>query len=74
MVGVGFFSKVEMRSDGVLEEMDEQVSEQDEESGIRATQFDALGTISTSAVASMKARAQRDEVAKVGAYPNFAGR
>ena len=27
LVGVGFFSKVEMRGDGVLEEMDEQVSE-----------------------------------------------
>src|SRR5450631_551683 len=39
LVGVGFFSKVEMRGDCVLEEMDEQVSEQDEKSGIRAAQL-----------------------------------
>ena len=29
LVGVGFFSKVKMRSDRVLEEMDEQVSAQE---------------------------------------------
>src|ERR1035437_9537186 len=39
LVGVSFFSKVEMRSDGVLEEMNKKVSSQDEKSRIRATQM-----------------------------------
>src|ERR1035441_4410938 len=69
LVGVSFFSKVEMRSDGVLEEMDEQVSEQDEESGIRATQLNALRYHFDERRRQHETGAERDEVAEVGALP-----
>jgi len=40
--------------DGVLEEMDKQVSGEDEKSGVPPRRWMLSGTISTSAVASMK--------------------
>ena len=69
LVGVGLFSEVEMRGDGVLEEMDEQVSEQDEKPGILAAQFNAFRHHFDEGRRQHEARSQSDEVAKVGALP-----
>ena len=69
LVGVGFFSKVEMRGDGVLEEMDEQVSAEDEKSGIGATQLNALRHHLDERRRQHETCAERDEVAEVGALP-----
>src|ERR1019366_1912609 len=69
LVGVRFFSKVEMRSDGVLKEMYEQVSAEDEKSGVRATQMNALRHHFNQRRRQHEACAERDEVAEVGALP-----
>jgi len=69
LVGVGFFSKVEMRGDGMLEEMDEQISEQDEKSGVRTTQLNAGRHHFNQRRRQREARSQRDEVAEVRALP-----
>ena len=69
LVGVSFFSKVEMRGDGVLEEMNKQVSSQDEKSGVRATQMDALRHHFDQRRRQHETCPERDEVAEVGALP-----
>src|ERR1019366_5882283 len=69
LVGVRFFSKVEMRSDGVLKEMYEQVSAEDEKSGVRATQMNALRHHFNQRRRQHEACAERDEVAEVRALP-----
>jgi len=69
LVGVGFFSKVEMRGDGMLEEMDEQISEQDEKSGVRTTQLNAGRHHFDQRGRQHETCAERDEVAQVGAIP-----
>ena len=69
LIGVSFFSKVEMRRDGVLEEMDEQVSEQDKKPGIRPTQLNAGGHHFDQRRRQHETGAERDEVAQVGALP-----
>jgi len=50
---VCFFAKVEMGRDGVLEEVNDQVAEQYQKGRVAAAQFQAGGTTSTSAVASI---------------------
>jgi len=69
LVGVGFFAEVEMRSDSVLEEMDEQVSEQDEKSGVRAAQLDALRHHFDQRRGQHESCAERHEVAQVRVFP-----
>src|SRR5208283_1935545 len=69
LVGVGFFSKVKVRGDGVLEEMDEQISEQDEESSIRATQLNTGRHHFNQRRRQHETCSKRDEVAQVGTFP-----
>src|ERR1700687_5827967 len=69
LVGMGLFSKVEMRGDGVLEKMDEQVSGEDEKSGITATKLNALRYHFDQRRRQHETCAERDEVTQVGTVP-----
>src|SRR5271169_6600364 len=69
LVGVGLFSKVEVWSDGVFEEMDEQVSGEDEKPGVRATQLNAGGHHFDQRRSQHEPGAERDEVAQVRVFP-----
>src|ERR1700692_4274170 len=69
LVGVGFFSTVKSRSDGVLEEMDKQVSPEDEKPGIPAPQMDALRHHFDQRRRQHETCSERDEVAEVGTLP-----
>src|ERR1019366_9978244 len=71
LVGVGFFSEVEVGRDGVFEEMDEQVPEQDEESGMGTTELNALRHHLDQRRGQHEARTQRNKIAQIGALPVF---
>src|SRR5260370_27363320 len=67
--GVSFLLKVEMRGGGMLKKMNKQVSCEDQKSGIRATQMDTLRHHLDQRSRQHETRAERDEVAEVGALP-----
>src|ERR1700691_5956508 len=69
LIGVGFFPKMEMRGDRVLKKMDEQVSAEDEKSGVRTAQIDALRDHLDQRRRQHEACTEGDEVAQVGALP-----
>ena len=69
LVGVGFFSKVEMRGDRVLEEMDEQVSEQNEKSRIGAAQLNAGRNHLDQRRRQHETCAERDKISEIRPLP-----
>ena len=69
LVGVRFFSKVEVRRDRVLKEMDEQVSAKNKKPGVGAPQLNALRHHFDERRCQHKTCAQRDEIAQVGTLP-----
>ena len=59
LVLMGFFAEVEMGRDGVLEEVDDQIADEDQERGPFPPNSRLVGTTSTSAVESMNPGTQR---------------
>src|SRR6202030_1496608 len=69
LVSMRFFSKVEMRRDRMLKEMDEQVSREDKKPTIRASELDALRHHLDQRRRQHETCSERDEVAEVGTLP-----
>src|SRR5580658_2816771 len=69
LIGVRFFSKMKMRSDRMLEEMDEQISPKNEKPGVGAAQLNALRNHLHQRRCQHKAGAEGNEVAQVSALP-----
>ena len=63
------FAEVKMRGDGVLEEMNDQVSEQDQQGRGLSAQLETLGNHLDEGRGQHESRAQRDEVAQIAALP-----
>src|SRR5690349_6818861 len=74
-VGVGefvvmrLFAEVEMRCDGVLEEMDNQIADENEKGSRLSPQYQALRNHFDHGRGEHEAGAQRDKVAKIAALP-----
>ena len=69
LVSVRFFPEVEMRGDGVLEKMNEQVSAKNEKSGVGSTQMNALRHHLDERRRQHESSSERNEVAKVRPLP-----
>ena len=69
LLGVCFFTKMKMRSNRVLEEMDEQISAKDEKPGIRPAQLNALRHHFDQRRSQHEPRAERNKIAEVRPIP-----
>lgn len=70
--GVRFLAEMEVGRDRVLNEMDKQVTEQNQESGAEAAQLHALGNHFHHGGGQHETRAQGDKILEVGLLPAFA--
>ena len=71
LMRVGLFAKMKVRGDGVLEEVNQKVSQQNQESGPGAAQVNAFGHHLHDGSREHEAGAERDEIAQIGAVPIF---
>ena len=69
LVVMRFFAKVKMRCDGVLEEMDDEVSDQNQQSRRLSTEFNTLRDHLHQRGGQHEARAQGHKISKVAALP-----
>ena len=68
-VGVGLFAVVKVRRDGVLEEMNQQISAEHQQRSSASGELQAFGYHLDQSRGQHESRAQGDEVAKVVALP-----
>ena len=64
-----FFAEMEMRRDGVLEEVNEQIAAEDEESGTGAAQFDAGGNHFDDGRGEHETGAESHEIFQIAFFP-----
>jgi len=70
-VRVGLFTKVEMRRDGVLEEVNDEVTDQYQERSLLPCEGQALRNDFDGRRRQHEPRSQRDKILQVGALPVF---
>lgn len=69
LVVMGFFTEMEVGSNGMLKEVDDQVSHQHEKSGLFPAHFDTLRDHLHQRGRKHESCAESDEVAQVSAFP-----
>ena len=69
LIRMGFFSEMKMRGDSMLEEMNDQITEQDQKCRAPATQFETGGNDFYDRRGQHESGAERDEVLQVSAFP-----
>src|SRR5258708_5866863 len=66
---MGLFAEVKVRRDGMLEEVDDQIAQQNQKRGGPSTQLEAFGNHLDESSGQHESRAQRDKVTQITPLP-----